>query len=121
MKSLRVLWVAWAGGFGRGFGKLYKLRFAAGDIYPPYSSLRADPMGSKALYESILQLPGASAARNYLPIEKAPRGNATLLFLGLYRYLVEASPEHHLTALERLPRTGARAGIAMRPPPRRTE
>jgi len=63
-KSLTVLAIALACGFCYGLWKLYELRFAAGDIYPPYSSLRADPMGSKALYESILQLPGASAARN---------------------------------------------------------
>src|SRR5260370_24441016 len=108
-------------GFCYGLWKLYELRFAAGDIYPPYSSLRADPMGSKALYDSILQLPGAAAARNYLPIEKAPRGNATLLFLGLDPYVVEASPEHHLKDLETLARTGARVVIAMRPLLRRKE
>ena len=114
-KSLAVLAIALACGFCYGLWKLYELRFAAGDIYPPYSSLRADPMGSKALYESILQLPGASAARNYLPIEKAPRGNVTLLFLGEEPYIFEASPEERLKEFEALARTGARVVFAMRP------
>jgi len=114
-KRLAVLAIALACGFCYGLWKLYELRFAAGDIYPPYSSLRADPMGSKALYESILQLPGASAARNYLPIEKAPRGNVTLLFLGEEPYIFEASPEERLKDFEALARSGARVVIAMRP------
>src|SRR5258707_15229472 len=107
--------MALAGGFGSGIGNVYDLRSAAGAIFPPYSSLRADPMGSKALYESILQLPGASAARNYLPIEKAPRGNVTLLFLGEEPYIFEASPEERLKDFEALARSGARVVIAMRP------
>jgi hypothetical protein len=114
-KSLAILAIVLAGGFCYGLWKLYELRFAAGDIYPPYSSLRADPMGSKALYESILQLPGASAARNYLPVDKAPKGNATLLFLGEEPYIFEASPEERLKEFEALARSGARVVIAMRP------
>lgn len=107
--------MALAGGFSYGLWKLYELRFAAGDIYPPYSSLRADPMGSKALYESILQLPGASAARNYLPIEKTPKGNVTVLFLGEEPHIFEALPEERLKEFEDLARSGSRVVIAMRP------
>lgn len=114
-KNLAILAIALAGGFFYGLWKLYELRFAAGDIYAPYSSLRADPMGTKALYESILQLPNASAARNYLPIEKAPKGNATLLFLGVEPFIFEASQEERLKEFEALARSGARVVIAMRP------
>jgi len=114
-KNLVILAIALAGGFCYGLWKLYELRFAAGDIYPPYSSLRADPMGSKALYESLLQLPGASAARNYLPIEKAPKGNATMLFLGEEPYIFEALPEERLKEFEALALSGSRVVIAMRP------
>jgi hypothetical protein len=114
-KSLAILAIVLACGFCYGLWKLYELRFAAGDIYPPYSSLRADPMGSKALYESILQLPAVSAARNYLPLEKAPKGNATLLFLGEEPYIFDASPEEQLKEFEALAIGGARVVIAMRP------
>jgi hypothetical protein len=114
-KGLAVLAIALAGGFSYGLWKLYELRFAAGDIYPAYSSLRADPMGSKALYESLLQLPDASAERNYLPLEKAPKGNATLLFLGEEPYIFEALTEKRLKEFEALALSGSRVVIAMRP------
>ena len=32
---------------------LFNLRFAAGDVYPPYSSLRSDPVGCRIYYESL--------------------------------------------------------------------
>ncbi len=39
--------------FVTGLIQLILLRFESGDVYPPYSSLRADPLGCKALYESL--------------------------------------------------------------------
>ena len=63
-----------AAGFFAGAARLFTLRFESGDIYPPYSSLRADPLGAMALYESLAALPGASAARHMKPLESAPAG-----------------------------------------------
>ena len=39
--------------FVLGVLQLFRLRFEQGDVYPPYSTLRADPLGSMALYERI--------------------------------------------------------------------
>jgi hypothetical protein len=114
-RRFAIIVVLLAAGFFYGLWTLYQLRFAAGDIYPAYSSLRADPLGSKALYESISQLPGWSAARNYLPLENAPQGNATVLFLGEEPHIFEVSPAERLKAFEALARTGTRVVIAMRP------
>src|SRR5271154_454571 len=36
-----------------------------GDVYPPYSSLRTDPLGAKALYESLDATPGSAVERLY--------------------------------------------------------
>lgn len=36
-----------------------------GDIYPQYSSLRSDPSGAKALYESLADIPGINVDRLY--------------------------------------------------------
>lgn len=47
------------------FGWLLSLRFARGDTYPPHSSLRPDPLGTKALYESLDRLPGYTVGRNH--------------------------------------------------------
>ena len=67
-------------GFLYGLWKLYELRFTAGDIYPRYSSLRADPMGAKAFYESLTRIAGISINRNYREITHLPKGNATVLY-----------------------------------------
>jgi len=43
---------------------LVGVRFSTGSVYPPYSTLRADPLGTKALYESLDALPGIEVERN---------------------------------------------------------
>lgn len=68
-------------GFIFGLVHLFHLRFESGDNYPPYSSLRADPLGSKALYESLDQL--MSARRHLQPLSKLGEGrDTTLVWLG---------------------------------------
>src|SRR5256885_1893261 len=63
--------------------KLFSLRFQTGDIYPPYSSLRTDPLGSKALYESLNDLGAVVTERNFKTLDKLPEAaGVTLLFLG---------------------------------------
>src|SRR5580704_16608482 len=37
----------------------------AGEVYPRYSSLRSDPLGAKALYESLAALPELQVSRLY--------------------------------------------------------
>jgi hypothetical protein len=104
-----------AAGFLFGLWELYQLRFEAGDIYPPYSSLRADPLGAKALFETVPQLPGMSAARNYRPVASIAKTPATVLFLGQDPFAFERADEMEIKALEVLASGGARIVIAMRP------
>ena len=60
------------------------LRVGGGDMYPPYSSLRADPLGSKALYESLETLPGLSVRRLQNSNEALPAGlDGAYLRLGI--------------------------------------
>lgn len=40
-------------------------RFEGGDVYPPCSSQRVDPMGAKALYEAVDGLAGTTCERNF--------------------------------------------------------
>lgn len=44
--------------------EIFDMRFARGDIYPPYSSLRADPLGTRVLYQSLGRLSNINTARN---------------------------------------------------------
>ena len=56
--------------FGLLYGVVYLclIRFSAGDVYPPLSSLRADPLGMKALHDAVREA-GFNAERNYRPIQ----------------------------------------------------
>ena len=113
--SLALLSLALAGGFLYGLWELYHLRFEAGDIYPPYSSLRADPLGAKAFYESVGQLPGMSAERNYRPIASLKKTPATVLFLGQDPFVFGIATEEALKEYEALAAGGAHVIVAMRP------
>lgn len=67
-----------------GVARLFALRFEAGDVYPPYSSLRSDPLGTRALYEALAGMPGLQLERFFSPTEKlAGHTGETLLVLGL--------------------------------------
>ena len=81
---LRFATLAVVVAFGFGMLRLWLLRFESGDIYRPYSSLRSDPLGTRAFYESLEQLPGVTVRRNYRPLKKltAPDGG-TLFYLGV--------------------------------------
>ena len=46
-----------------------------GEIYPPYSSLRSDPLGAKALYESLAALPRTVYRIVYAPGRIPASGN----------------------------------------------
>jgi len=51
-----------------GIVELFSLRFSEGDVYPQYSSYRADPIGCKALYESLREISGLDVERHLRPV-----------------------------------------------------
>jgi len=61
-----------AAGFGFGLFQLFKLRFDVGDVYPPYSSLRSDPLGTMGLCESLERMPGLSVERDFSSANRLP-------------------------------------------------
>lgn len=64
------------------FMTLISQRFSTGEIYPPYSSLRTDPLGAKALYESFDNAGAWECERNYKNLEKLEgASDRTLLLL----------------------------------------
>jgi hypothetical protein len=114
MKKLPVLLALIAiCGFVYGLIHLFNLRFDAGDNYPPYSSLRADPLGSKALYESVDAL--LPARRHRHPLSKLGEGReTTLLWLGEEAKNLRFLPGE-LKELEAFVRTGGRLVIGLLP------
>ena len=103
-------------GFAAGVVQLFKLRFERGDVYPAYSSLRADPLGTKAFYESLDALPGISVDRFYQMSHKLPPGaGRTLLFLGTAPGALGLVPEAEAKDLESFMAKGGRIVISLPP------
>ena len=95
---------------------LFLLRFAAGDVYPPYSSLRADPLGAMALCESLAKLPGLTVRRDLSEANKLP-GEKDTTYLHL---AAEASgwrwmPVELLNEIEAFTTRGGRLVVTMAP------
>lgn len=67
-----ILIVLCAAGFAAGIAWLFALRFETGDVYPEYSSLRADPLGSMAFYESLEKIPSLSVRRDFSTENRLP-------------------------------------------------
>ena len=67
--------------FVAGLVKLFWLRFEAGDLYPPYSSMRSDPLGVQVLFESLQEIQGPGAERNFRPWRQVAIGEGTTLLL----------------------------------------
>ncbi len=97
---------------------LLQLRFAAGDIYPPYSSLRADPLGTRALYESLDRLPGVQAERSFKPMNRLgePR-DTTLILAGVKAGSMDELPVGEFDELEQWATLGGRLVITLYPEP----
>ncbi|MDI6774586.1 MAG: DUF4350 domain-containing protein [Verrucomicrobiota bacterium] len=102
--------------FALGILRLFAVRFETGDIYPPYSSLRADPLGTKALYQSLAACDGMSVARNYRSLEKVPLDpDTTVLLLGDTLNNYERLPSALTDKLAARVRNGGRLVVALRP------
>lgn len=111
-----ILLVLLAAGFLAGAVNLFLLRFEAGDVYPVYSSLRADPLGTKILYEALEGIEGMSVSRNYRPLPKRSDNDPkTVLFPGTAAYALEYVDEAEATALEALAAEGGRLVILLYP------
>jgi hypothetical protein len=111
-----ILLLGCAGGLVLGIVQLLDLRFEAGDVYPEYSSLRSDPLGTMAFYESIDGLPGLTARRDFsasndLPDEKDAAYFHIATSIDAFRRLSEAS----LEVIERFVSSGGRMVITMSP------
>jgi hypothetical protein len=106
---LAVLAVVFAGGILY----LFNRRFAGGDVYPAYSTLRSDPAGAKVIFESLSRLPGVTVTRSYQPLERVPDRDSTVLLLGLEPRSFALQQESELHALEEFAQRGNRLVFAM--------
>jgi hypothetical protein len=103
-------------GFAAGLYQLFKLRFETGDVYPEYSSLRADPLGTMALCESLQRMPGLSVRRDFSATEQLPDGrNTTYLHMAARSEDWEFLPVDLARELDRFVADGGRLAITFFP------
>jgi len=77
------------------------LRFEKGDVYPPYSSYRSDPLGTKAFYEALGLLQRVETVRQVEPLQKlSGLSEATLFLFGLQVFHFCAMQQASVKALE---------------------
>jgi hypothetical protein len=102
--------------FFYGMTKLLILRFQKGDVYPPYSSFRSDPLGTKAFYEGLNLLPGIETVRNVEPLRNASElSEATLFLFGLQGFHFSPMQQESTKAIDKAALTGARIVISFVP------
>ncbi len=112
---------------GAGLIAVVGQRLEEGDLYAPYSTFRADPFGTKALFLSLQELPDrpVSVERSLRPLAKLAKGpdgseldlTGTTVFLlaehpSLWAY---RPPRFRFEQIETLARQGARVVLAFEP------
>ncbi|MDB6139626.1 MAG: hypothetical protein JWO94_2698 [Verrucomicrobiaceae bacterium] len=112
-------WIALAAILAGGlfaFMSLLRTRYDTGESYPDYSSLRADPMGTRALFESLGRLPGVEAVRNFEHLDKLQGAqHQTLLLCGMNSRSFASRAAVDGKALARFAASGGRLVIALNP------
>lgn len=70
--------------FVAGVVQLFRLRLQTGDVYPACSSLRADPLGGRAFYDSLTELPRVEVSRHYRSLKRLEgTGAFTFFYTGI--------------------------------------
>lgn len=111
-----ILLVSCVAAFAVGVVQLFLLRFEAGDVYPPYSSLRADPLGTMALCESLERLPGMTVRRDHSDANRLPETpNTTYLHLGADEFEWHELPVELFNEIESFATRGGRLAVTMAP------
>ena len=99
-----------------GVVQLFKLRFETGDVYPPYSSLRADPLGTMVLYESLEELSGLALRRDHNAAGKLPDGkDTTYLYVAALNIEWESRSEKDWKEVDAFLINGGRLAITLYP------
>lgn len=96
-----------------GLLRLLYLRFEPGDIYPPYSTLRSDPIGSKALFAAFKESEKVNVTRNLRALPKFEHPESTTFFvLGLDQHDLGPVSKKEAEVLDQLVNSGGTLVIA---------
>lgn len=103
-------------GFVLGVIQLFLLRFEAGDVYPAYSTLRSDPLGSRAFYHGLENLRNTSVQRNYRQLNNLEFKESTTFFhIGTPVFDSESVAARWVEAIDRLTASGGRLVLSFLP------
>ncbi|MEJ2170862.1 MAG: hypothetical protein P8X90_35680, partial [Desulfobacterales bacterium] len=103
-------------GFILGVFKLFLLRFEAGDVYPAYSSLRSDPLGSRAFCSSLENINGSRVSRNYHRLQEIEfKKNTAFFIIGSSVFDADSVSAEWLQVFERLTDAGGRLVLSFLP------
>ncbi len=103
-------------GFVLGVVQLFLLRFEAGDVYPAYSTLRSDPLGSRAFYSGLKNLRNTSVQRNYRQLDNLEFKESTTFFhIGTPVFNSESVAARWVEAIDRLTAGGGRLVLSFLP------
>jgi hypothetical protein len=89
---------------------MFDAQFSSGEAYPDYSTMRTDPSGARALYDSLAATGGFDVTRNFQPLEYAGISGATIVLLGMQPPFTIETAEN----LEKLAARGNRVVVALR-------
>ena len=99
-----------------GVGHLFVLRFRTGDVYPAYSSLRSDPLGTRVLYESLENLIDFTLGRNYRFLHSLkPESDTTFFYLGTSADDYHPVPQELIEVFDHLTQSGGRLVLTFLP------
>jgi hypothetical protein len=102
--------------FAAGVVHLFVLRFETGDVYPAYSSLRSDPLGTRALYESLENIDSLSVHRNYHLLKSLSfEPQTTFFYLGASADEFNWVSAELIEVFDRLTRSGGRLVLTFLP------
>lgn len=111
-----IICVLIVAGFTFGVIKLFFLRFEAGDVYPAYSSLRSDPLGSRALYSSLENIDAAAVGRNFRPLQNLEFiENTAFFYIGTPVFDSDSVSADWLKTFEGLTHAGGRLILTFLP------
>lgn len=99
-----------------GVAELFRLRFARGDVYPPYSTLRTDPLGARVLAEG-LDAAGVPVSRHLERLDRGALPVGTWYVAGLRWSEFARTPEKKWRALLTAVENGGRLVVTFVAPP----
>lgn len=103
--------------FGWGILDILVTRFDTGEMFPPYSSYRNDPLGTKALFASLDRLPGIEVNRYIDPLRSIADAPAeqTVLLIGVNTEQPKLAPRAFADVVDEVAYKGGRIVLAFAP------